>query len=588
MDFYAKKYTVLMNNEPVEIWIKNDQVKKAKFMDKEIDLKGFNKETLNQIKENPSRIVNGNNLIHNENFTSNLSKVIDAKLTAAINKRDMKTLSRFARSDLVPESQKRDFYEAINQPRGIRGLITKAVNKINERVQKIAQKIDNYLINQRERIANQKMDKYLSAYQLKEFNKAPPSKSLDLNKNLDPNLSQLAKNFIKGKGMKDLSDSSLDDKILQEEFFKQALRNGHSLDDAKTAIFKEINQIKQQEESLENISKITNQDKTITDLQETIKNLEQQIQGQKIKEASKNETLKDFETLSSKLDPVQKIDILTENKEYQSLSEEEKLNVEDKLVFNSNDEHTLSEDMEVKKETNNEKDSKYFLQRQADRATKRLEGVTAITTSVVAFQQIKPIDKEELNDNWKLAQTQNRNSEIPSQKFMNLSAVKFNGVSETSLKKWEAQMNEMREKGKNVPSQEKVKEFIQGSLKNASKLEEQGILKKTAENEYKFVDEKSKEKLYNQELSKEHNNELKDALKEIASDAAFAKIVDKSGEINIDRLHDYTSKLEEVSTQMQLAAKANDVEVTREDLQNLNKSVEQSQSATNSMKRERA
>lgn len=152
MDFYSKKYTVLMNNEPVEIWIKNNEVTKAKFMDKQIDLSNLSKQTLDQIKDNPTKIVNGNNLVSNANFTSEFSKVIDAKLALAIEKRDMKTLSRFARSDLVPESHKKDFYEAINRPRGIRGLIVNAINKVNQKIQSIAQKMDNYLV-QKEKIS---------------------------------------------------------------------------------------------------------------------------------------------------------------------------------------------------------------------------------------------------------------------------------------------------------------------------------------------------------------------------------------------------------------------------------------------------
>jgi len=49
MDFIAKKYTILMNNEPIDIWLKNGQVKKAYFMDKPIKL-SFSRELIEKIK----------------------------------------------------------------------------------------------------------------------------------------------------------------------------------------------------------------------------------------------------------------------------------------------------------------------------------------------------------------------------------------------------------------------------------------------------------------------------------------------------------------------------------------------------------
>lgn len=550
-----------MNNEPVEMWIKNNEIKKSKFMGKEVDLSNLSKETIAQIKDNPTKVVNGNNLINNENFTSNFSKIIDAKLSLAIQKKDMKTLSRFARSDLVPESRRKDFIEAINRPRGIRGLITNAINTVNQKIYNIAAKVDNFLVNARERVANQKLDKYLSSYQLKEFNKAPAMHTLDLSKNLEPNLAQLAQNFVKAKDINDLTDSKIEDKILQEEFFKQAMRSNHSLDDAKTALFQEVLKNKNNEKAIETVAKVSNQEKIISDMKSTIDNLQRELENQKLKEASKNESFEDFKVLTKNMDAVAKVDLLAENKEYLKLDESEKLKVEDQLLFSK--EQNLDKTFQKASETMNEK---------------------AIETKAIADElkntTLKPIDKQELNQNWKVAQTQNRNQEIPSQKFMNLSAVKFAGVSRESLENWGKSMNEMREKGKNVPSAEKVNQFIDASLKNAQHLEQKGILIQTSKDEFKFANETEKEKLYNHELQKEKAVDMKEALKSLASEVAFEKIIDQSGNINIDRLMDYSKKLQEVSTQLHMEQKANNVNITQEDLQKLN----QSQAATQTAK----
>lgn len=48
-----------------------------------------------------------------------------------------------------------------------------------------------------DRVANQKLDKYLSEYQHREFNKAPPVSESDLKKHLDPKLMRAAEAFFK-------------------------------------------------------------------------------------------------------------------------------------------------------------------------------------------------------------------------------------------------------------------------------------------------------------------------------------------------------------------------------------------------------
>ncbi|MDO8454959.1 MAG: hypothetical protein Q7S59_10355, partial [Sulfurimonas sp.] len=205
MDFIAKKYTVLMNNEPIEVWIKNEEIKKAQFMNKKIAL-DLSQETIRQIQDNPSRTVNGNNLISNSDFTKNVSKMMDSQLNLAIAKNDRKTLSRFARSELVPDANKEAFIEAVNRQSGIRGVLTRAVNKTNSIFQNLAKKIDRYFDKVKENVANKKLDKYLEEYQLKEFNKAPPLKDINLSQHVNPKLAELAEEFVKKNDVKELTD----------------------------------------------------------------------------------------------------------------------------------------------------------------------------------------------------------------------------------------------------------------------------------------------------------------------------------------------------------------------------------------------
>lgn len=545
-----------MNNEPVELWIKNEEVKKAKFMDKNIDLSSLNPTTLQQIKDNPTRVVNGNNLIDNENFTKSLSKVIDSQLNLAMAKNDKKVLSRFARSDLVPDSQKENFIAAINQPTGIKKVLTNAINKVNQKVQQIAKRFNDYLIDKRDNIANQKLDKYLSSYQLKEFNKAPPTNTLDMQKTLNPELVEMAKHFAKSKGINDLSDTKTTDKILQDEFFQKAGRNGFSINDAKTALFQQVQEVQKNNLISENVATITNQEQMISNMQETIKNLQNQVTHAELMNASKNETLEDFEKLTAKMDQVDKIDVLIENKAYLAMNEDEKQEFEDKHIFSQNSNaitQAVAETVNLSNET------------------------AAIAQEAKEHIKMDKINPQDLQDKWKLAQIQNKNSEIPSEKFMNLSAVKFDGVSKTSLESWKIQMSEMRNKNYNVPTAAKVNEFIDASLKNAQKLSNEGVLTQVSPNEYQFSNEAAKTQLFSKELEKDKSHELKERLQDLSSPKAFEKIVDQDGKINPDRLMDYSQRLSEVATALQQQNAVNEVRVTMDDLKTLNQEFNQSQ-----------
>src|SRR3989338_3562142 len=173
MDFISKKYTVLMGNEPLTLWIKNNQVQSSKFMDKKIQL-NLDEEAVKLIKDNPTKIVNGSNLTNNEDFTRKVSKMMSSKLELAIAKNDKKTLSRFARSELVPEDMKLDFIAAINRQNGLRGVLTRAVNRTNAVFQNLAKKIDRFFDKINDKIANRELDPHLTKFQLREITKAPP------------------------------------------------------------------------------------------------------------------------------------------------------------------------------------------------------------------------------------------------------------------------------------------------------------------------------------------------------------------------------------------------------------------------------
>ncbi|MCD8477808.1 MAG: hypothetical protein LRY68_07860 [Sulfurospirillum sp.] len=66
----------------------------------------------------------------------------------------------------------------------------------------------------------------------------------------------------------------------------------------------------------------------------TIDDLKAKLEIHELKQASKNESLEDFKILSQKLLPMERIDILVENKAYNALNEYEKQAFEDKHLFN--------------------------------------------------------------------------------------------------------------------------------------------------------------------------------------------------------------------------------------------------------------
>lgn len=572
MDFISRKYTVLMGNEPLTLFIKNDQVQSAKFMDKKVSLY-LDESAVKLIKDNPTKIVNGNNLLQNENFTKAASRMMSSKLELAIAKNDKKTLSRFARSDLVPENMKNGFISAVNRQNGLRGTLKRAIISTNAIFQNLAKKIDRFFDKLNDRIANKKLDPYLSEYQLKYVNRAPPIGELDSKGYVDPKLMQLASDFHKEKGMdkRPIHFEQLQDKMLLNEFLERAVKKGYDLKDAKLALYKV-----EGEATLEAVFyKTTNEN---TQLSFQLHELQKKLQVYELREASKNETIEDFKTLSKSLDQSDRIDILIKNKEYLQMPEEQKRKVEDNHIFTHEPILQRAEELGA-----------IF---HAARAEPIMETVTDRTPSI-DFLDKTVLSK--INEEWQQQQTVNRQNAEPTRDFMNISAVKFNGVSKESLDRW----SEAAKADSRVDSTT-IDKFVDASLRNAKDLVKAGVLKEVSPDNFKFVDNFAKQALYNnidktvaqiQEANKAKEvtreaypqNELKERLESITSPENFEKLVMQNGKIDPVALQQYTDKIVSLSAALHTQEKAN--VITREDLrrddaayqQSRNKSQEQGQ-----------
>ena len=552
MDLYAKKYTILVNDEPIYLSIKNGKVKKAKFMGKRVPFE-LDRQVVDKIKSYPTKIVNGANFEKDEAFTKPLSKMLSQQLDLAIVKRDKKIMSRFAQSDLVPVEQKDKFIEAINRKTGIRRVLNDVLNATNNLVQGLAKKIDRYFDKLNNKVANKKLDTHLEKYQQKELNR------LDINAaqnyygaNIDGKLLLKAEEFMeKNEALWDEINSikTFDEaypphrKALQT-FLKQSVENGYTVMEAGHAFFKASEELKFQRLALK-----------YAKTQEAIVNVESELKKYKLKEAAKNETLEDFKLLSLNKTREEKLDLLIENKEYQSLPNEKQIEFENKFIFDK-----ASEIMD-----------KVILN---DRA-KELNNIAVVANKNRYFS----FTKEAVENDWKIAQAENRTHKIPSEKFMNLSAIKFNGVSKQRLENWQIQMNEMRAKGKNVPSEQKVNEFIEGSLNNAKRLEQQGFLKEKEKGEFEFVKESKKRELYQQVKNKEHQYDLKERVQDLSSDKSFEKLVRDDGSIDVEKLNLYAKKLNEIAkiAEKQQERKEKNVNIGRSEMRSDTKQLQHSQ-----------
>ena len=336
MDFIAKKHTILMGEEPLDVWIKNDQVKRARFMDRKIAL-NFSKEVIDKIKDNPARVINGKKLEDNKEFTNTISKMMSQKLEIAIAKNDKKTLSRFARSNLVPENMKDNFLEAINRQRGIRGMLVRAINNTNQMFQNMANKIDMFFDKLNDRIANQKLDKYLSEYQSRELNRIDdnlhkPKAGVKINSNLLAS----AELFVKEKKeewREKEKENPLDQTYYKDDlqkFLKQSVSKGFTVNEASLAFAKAHSDIHMSDKMFD---LATDGVLKKSELTEQIHKLKDELLVYQKKEASQNETIEDFKTLAKGMSATAAIDLLVENKEYLKMDSKQQKEIEDKTIF---------------------------------------------------------------------------------------------------------------------------------------------------------------------------------------------------------------------------------------------------------------
>lgn len=562
-----------MGNEPLELWLKNGQVKSAKFMDQKVAL-DLASDTIQAIRDQPSRVVNGSNFTENLNFTQNVSRMMSQKLELAIRKNDKKIMSRFARSDLVPEDMKQDFYQAVNRPNGLRGMLVKAVNNTNAIFQNLAKKIDRFFDKVNDRVANQKLDKHLSEYQHREFNKAPPVVAAELQRHLDPKLMQMAEAYFK----QEYTDKKLEINMnptagshhaqLENEFLKKGIAYGHTIHDSKIALY----QIMQNKIDMEQMTELN---VAHQDNQKIIEELKAKLEVHEMREASKNETLEDFQTLSKKLNPMDKIDLLVENKAYLALNEAQKQEFEDKHLFNVEPIQKRAEEL------------KAFANSWTHQPKQEL-------TKEIIFERNPRIDfasektKLAIDTTWQKLQIKNRQEQAQNRDFMNISAVKFGGVSEKSLQQW------AQNAIKNGIDATIAAKFVEASLRNAEQLQKACILKEASKGEYRFTDNFAKQTLYenlnapvayiqkvNQGTQKEitvnTQEELKERVAQISSPLSFEKLLDKDGNIDSQQLHKFAEHLQQLATQLHQQEKANIV--TMEDVRMANQTHEQHQSA---------
>lgn len=561
-----------MNKEPLEVWINGEQVKSARFMGKRVQL-NLDSEAIKLIKDNPTRYVNGNNLTDNLNFTKEVSRMMSSKLDLAIAKNDKKTLSRFARSELVPENMKLDFITAINSQNGLRAVLTRTVNKTNALFQGLAKKIDRFFDKVNDKVANKTLDPHLSKFQLKHVNKAPPLSQADVKQHVDPKLMQLAEEFHKQRGLNQrlFDPDRLSDSIILNEFLDKAVSKGYDLKDSKIALYKVDNKA-----TLEaNTELLFEKSGEVSNLQETIRDLQKRLHAHEVKAASKNETLEDFKTLSKDLNQSDRIDILVKNKEYQNLPEADKQKFEDKFIFKMESVLDRAEEMQNIVDV-------------VQAAAPAVESIIDRTPTVDFYDKTL---QSKITQEWKAQQTKNRENAEPTRDFMNISAVKFNGVSKDSLGKWAAAAKSNARADAGV-----IDKFVAASLRNAEELKKAGVFEEKTPGNFRFVDNFAKQALYqnidkpvaqiaevNKGIQKEipiDKQEIKERVAHMSSEQSFKEMLNPNGELDSQKLFEYAQKLQSVAAALHERESPSQA-VTREDLQKADRSASKQQGTEN-------
>jgi hypothetical protein len=378
---------------------------------------------------------------------------------------------------------------------------------------------------------------------------------------------QLADDFHKEKGMdkRPVHFEQLQDKIILNEFLERATKKGYNLKDAKNALYKVDGEATLDAVYFKEVNANVQLQSQIYDLQDKLRIYE-------IKEASKNETLEDFKTISRNLEPSDRIDVLVKNKEYQQLSEEEKNKVEEQHIFKHEPIMQRAEELQNITE--------------AVQAAQPIVETVVDRTPTVDFLDKKV--QEQIGKEWTHQQAKNRANAEPTRDFMNISAIKFNGVKKDVLEKWGEQAKSHGRVGDTV-----IEKFINATLRNAEELVKAGVMTVIEPGNYKFVDNYAKQALYQnidkpvsqiaeankgKEVKREvaPKEELKERLESITSVESFQKLVMADGKINAQALQEYTDKIVSLSAAVHTQEKAN--VITREDLRMADQAHERSKS----------
>ncbi|MDD2698802.1 MAG: hypothetical protein PHF17_08390 [Arcobacteraceae bacterium] len=146
MDLIAKKYTMIIGNEPITFYVKNNEILlgKSEFMGKRIDF-SLPRNVIENLHNFKSKTINAQSFADNQEVKRGLSIHINRQLEIALAKKDTARLERFSQSGLVPENSKKQFVEIMTAPKGIRKILSATVKASNKAFAKVTNSIANII-----------------------------------------------------------------------------------------------------------------------------------------------------------------------------------------------------------------------------------------------------------------------------------------------------------------------------------------------------------------------------------------------------------------------------------------------------------
>lgn len=133
MDFIAKKYSIIIENESIDFWVKNGDITKSEFMGKKVDF-SLPRAVLNDLDSRPVRIIKGAEFAGNDQVKKGISLLFNRQLETAIAKGDKERLNRFSYSNLIPETK----IDAVEEAKQRKNLAKRIVNKAKNTFNKVA------------------------------------------------------------------------------------------------------------------------------------------------------------------------------------------------------------------------------------------------------------------------------------------------------------------------------------------------------------------------------------------------------------------------------------------------------------------